>query len=106
MKIATITICTLTTLAALATAGEAPSVERGRELFTGTALGTNGKSCATCHPDGKGVEGAAGLDEGELARVLNGCIAKSLKGKPLDPGSPEMKSLMMYVESAASSRSR
>ena len=106
MKIAPITFLVLTTLATLAAAGEAPSVERGRALFTGTTLGTNGKSCATCHPDGKGVGKAAGMDEGELARVLNGCIMKPLKGKPLDAGSTEMKSLMMYVKSVGSDQSR
>jgi cytochrome c peroxidase len=102
MNIAAFAICTLTTLATPVVAADGPSMERGRELFNGTSLGTNGKSCATCHPNGKGLEEATTTEDEELARVLNSCIAKPLKGKPLDTGSVEMKSLMMYVKSVGS----
>ncbi len=76
-----------------------PSVERGKELFNSKVLGTNGKSCAACHRDGKRLEGAAAIDDGELAGTVNQCIERTLAGKPLDPASDDMKALVMYIRS-------
>ena len=84
-------------LTAVAIAAGGPSIERGNELFNSALLGTNGKSCADCHPDGKGLEGVADYDENELAKITNQCIVKALSGKPLADGSLEMTSLVMYM---------
>lgn len=46
-------------VASLALAGDGASPGRGKELFNGNKLGTNGKSCGTCHSGGKGLEKAA-----------------------------------------------
>ena len=73
------------------------SVEKGKALFNDTKLGTNGKSCNTCHPDGKGLNKAGA--KSDLARIVNKCISIPLKGKPLDPESLEMQSLILYVKS-------
>jgi len=80
-----------------------PSLEKGRELFTSEKLGTAGRSCATCHPGGNKLENAAGYDEADLSEIINRCIAGPLKGKPLDPGSADMKSLVLYIRSLAKS---
>jgi cytochrome c len=97
------------------------NVQNGLALFTSTNLGTTGKSCESCHPNG-GTEGMAGdmptkpltgvkdrypgvfmmLDpekEVTLAEVVNFCITKPLKGEPLAEDSQEMKDLVAYLES-------
>lgn len=85
------TICGMT--------AEIPSVSKGKELFNSATLGTDGKSCGSCHPGGKGlIEAAADADQ-ELAEIVNACIGKALKGKPLGANSQEMKSLVMYLKS-------
>jgi cytochrome c peroxidase len=73
------------------------SLEKGKALFNDPKLGTSGKSCSTCHPDGKGLTHAG--EKSDLARIVNNCIAIPLKGKPLDPESVEMQSLLLYVKS-------
>lgn len=78
-----------------------PSIERGKQLFEGTTLGTNGKSCATCHPGGRRLEWAATFEEARLANIVNKCIANPLKGKTLAPDSDDMKSLIMYIKTFA-----
>ncbi len=78
-----------------------PSLEKGKELFESAKLGTNGKSCATCHLDGKRLQGAAAYEEGELAGIVNNCIARALAGKEMDPQSDDMRSLVMYIKSVA-----
>ena len=93
-------------------AAQKASVERGKELFNDTKLGTNGNSCATCHPDGKGLEGAgmkkswttpAGSTK-TLEDAVNLCITVALKGKALDVKSPDMQSLVLYIESLGKKR--
>ena len=89
--------------ASLAMAMDGASPDRGKQLFTSTQLGTSGKSCNSCHPGGKGLEKAAMYGEGELGEIINQCIINPLKGKALDPASAEMKSLIMYLKTLASS---
>jgi hypothetical protein len=106
MKKSVIPFIVLISLTALAEAGAGPSLERGKELFTGPQLGTNGKSCAGCHPGGKGLERAAAYEEGELGEIINQCIKKPLKGNTLDPASADMKSLIMYIRTFANQGKR
>jgi cytochrome c553 len=101
MKKLVITLGMLTALTSLALAAGEPSLERGKELFSSTRLGTNGKSCASCHPGGNRLAHAAGYAEGELAGIINECVKKPLKGTALDPASGEMKSLIMYIRTFA-----
>ncbi len=93
---AIITLLVLVTTTAAA-AKDAPSVEHGNKLFNSTSLGTNGKSCATCHPNGKRLEYIADLDEKKLLPIVNSCIVNALKGKSLADDSPELGSLVMYL---------
>ncbi len=98
------------------------NVENGLALFTSVDLGTTGKSCESCHPNG-GTEGVemegmttkplAGVKdrypgvfammdpekEVSLAEVVNFCITEALEGDALAEDSQEMKDLLAYLES-------
>lgn len=87
------------TAASWAMADEFPSLKRGEELFNSTQLGTNGKSCASCHPGGKMLGKMGDYKDDELGDIINQCIAKPLKGKPLAAGSVDLKSLVIYLKS-------
>ncbi len=83
--------------------------ERGKTLFNDTKFGggTAGKSCNSCHPDGKGLEKSAGKKEfgimGKkqkgLEDAVNFCIEMALKGKAVDPKSEQMKDIVAYIKS-------
>ena len=103
MKPFIIILCVLAT-AFLTGAANTPSIERGRELFNSTALGTNGKSCASCHGDGSGLSGVAAIDGARLAGIVNQCIRNPLKGKGLAADSSDMKSLVMYLRTLGAVR--
>jgi len=82
--------------------------ERGKALFNDPKLGggTEGKSCSTCHTDGKGLEGVADKKEWKspsgavktLEDMVNTCITMALKGKPLDVKSEQMKDIVSYLK--------
>lgn len=91
-------------VSAFAAAGGKSSVENGKVLFESKSLGTNGKSCATCHPGGSGLEDLSANDSSELEKITNRCIEKALKGKPLAFGSTELSSLVLYQKSLGSSK--
>ena len=87
-------------LAALLTALPATAkgpAERGKELFNSARLGSNGKSCASCHANGAKLEGTASYDDGELIKVINQCIKETLAGKPPAADSADMKALVAYI---------
>ena len=81
--------------------------DRGKTMFNDTKLGTSGKSCGTCHPDGKGLEGAGsktmlktpGGEFKTLEEAVNICITMALKGKALDVKSEQMKDIVAYIKS-------
>ncbi len=73
------------------------SLELGKKLFNDPSLGATGKSCNTCHTDGKNLSKAGAIKD--LAEVINSCITQNLKGKALDENSAEMKSMILYIKS-------
>jgi cytochrome c len=73
------------------------SVQRGKELFNSTSLGTKPMSCASCHPDGSRLQRAASYDDKRLIKIVNQCIRSMLAGKPLPPDSDDMASLISYL---------
>jgi len=86
--------------------GGKPSAEKkvssgksGKELFKSSALGTNGKSCESCHPNGDMLSGVGKKHEKpqELENRANQCISGGLKGKKLDAESSDMKALAEYL---------
>ena len=85
--------------ATCALAVEVPTKELGKQLFEATTLGSNGKSCSSCHPQGKGLEGIGGYDDGTLKGIINSCIRNALKGKTIDPESTELESLLIHLRS-------
>ncbi len=94
-------LAALAALTSLAVAADAPSLQRGRELFESTRLGTSGKSCAGCHPGGSKLAQVAPYDQAQLAEIINRCITNPLRGKALDPESADMESLIMYIRTFA-----
>jgi cytochrome c len=87
----------------------AGDITKGKALFNDPKLGggTTGKSCNSCHPDGKGLENAGmkkqfnlgGKKQTGLKEAINTCIENALKGKALDKKSQEMKDLVAYIKS-------
>jgi cytochrome c5 len=82
--------------------------ERGKALFNDVKLGggTEGRSCNTCHPDGKGLLGVGdkiswknpGGEFKTLEEAVNICIVMALKGKALDVKSDQMTDLVSYLK--------
>lgn len=86
--------------------------DRGKVLFNDPKLGggTAGRSCNTCHPDGKGLYGVGektmwknpGGEFKTLEEAVNVCIVMALKGQALDVKSDHMKDLVSYLKSLKS----
>ncbi len=77
----------------------AGDVAKGKVLFNDAKLAgsTAGKSCNSCHPDGKGLEKAA--DKKDLEKTINLCIVQALKGEAVDPTSADMADIVAYIKS-------
>ena len=86
--------------------------EKGKALFNDPRLaeGTSGKSCNSCHPDGKGLLNAPGKKRFKimgkkiksLEDAVNFWIKKGLRGKEMDLKSEEMSNLIAYIKSLKS----
>jgi len=109
MKIVKITLFSLLAVALVFTLAMAGDVAKGKALFNDPTLGgaTAGKSCGSCHPNGKGLEKVADKAEFKLAgksqksmeEAINVCIENANKGKALDTKSDQMKDLVAYLKS-------
>ena len=110
MKILKISLLSLMAVALVfSLAFAAGNVEKGKALFNDPkfAGGTAGKSCVSCHPDGKDLEKAGMKKEWKtpagpaktLEEAINLCIVNALKGKALDPKSEEMQDIVAYIKS-------
>lgn len=88
-------------LAAVVFAAQLTAEDRGKALFNDTKLGsgTTGKSCGSCHPDGKGLEKTGGMAEEKIPEMVNNCISNALKGTALDVKSEQMQDLVSYIKS-------
>jgi cytochrome c len=71
--------------------------ETAEQLFHSTSLGSNGKSCATCHPQGKGLERIADYDDATLRDIINFCIRDALQGEMLPAEAAELRALGSYL---------
>ena len=84
-------------------------VEKGKALFNDKNLGHGkaGKSCDSCHPEGRGVEAAGekkkfnimGKKQNSLEEAVNFCIVNALKGTAIDSNSQDMKDIVYYIKS-------
>jgi cytochrome c peroxidase len=107
LKIISFSLIALSLIVSFAFA--AGDVEKGKALFNDPKLGTNGSTCGTCHPDGKGLEKSGAMDKKEwttpggvtksLEDAINVCVTMALKGKALDKNSQEMQDLVAYIKS-------
>jgi cytochrome c peroxidase len=80
-----------------AQATEAPTLDLGKTLFESTALGSTGRSCATCHPQGKGLSRVGDFSDAELKDIINACLRDALHAEMISVESQEMDSLLAYV---------
>jgi cytochrome c len=94
---------------AFSVAFAAGDAEKGKALFNDPKAFGGQVSCASCHPDGKGLEKA--WEKGKkdwtnpggkwlkLQDANNVCIILANKGKAIDPRSADMKNLVAYIKS-------
>jgi mono/diheme cytochrome c family protein len=87
----------LALMATAAAATEGPTAEMGQMLFESAALGSNGKSCASCHPDGKGLDELGAYDDPMLKEMINFCIRDALAGRMFALESQELDSMLLYL---------
>ena len=81
--------------------------ERGKTHFNNPAFAGGRKSCNTCHPNGRGLEGAGaktkfsimGGEQSSLEDAINVCIVNANKGNAIDDNSTEMQELISYIKS-------
>lgn len=78
------------------------------KLWKNPKLGAAGVSCATCHPDGKGLKIEPfprhikmANDILTLDQTINLCMTNPMKGKALQWNSAEMTALAAYVKTHA-----
>jgi cytochrome c len=89
----------------------AGNAERGQELFTDQSFAgsKNARSCNTCHPGGKGLEGSGtkeftslmGIRAVSIEDIVNICIERPLEGRAIAHGSEDMKDMVAYIRSLA-----
>lgn len=85
----------------------AGDAERGKALFNDPTAFGGKKACSTCHPDGGGLEYAAGKKKFHIAgetqvnleEAVNTCIVKASLGKAIDTKSEQMKDIVAYITS-------
>ena len=92
-----IIVCMLLMTGIHAYAIEAPSLSLGKTLFDSTELGTKGKSCATCHPQGKGLSMVGDFNDTELKDIINACLRDAVGAKMISAEAQEMNALVGYV---------
>jgi cytochrome c len=95
---------------------EAPSygsmtgnIEKGKILFQDKKFGngTAGKSCNSCHPEGRGLEMSGvkkefnimGKKQNSLEEAVNFCIVNAVKGTAIDANGQDMKDIISYIKS-------
>ncbi|GEM_PF-1786302 len=98
------------------------ALKHGEQLFGSSRLGTNGFTCATCHPGGDTTGGKVPMGDMQmliptlkgaaltfpkykvpndavitLPEMNNNCVVMFLKGQPLPLGSKDSRDLAAYV---------
>lgn len=104
-KIVYLLVAILVVLTVVLTEKVPPTAAAGKDLYHDTKLGTNGKSCATCHPGGKGLEGvsaksswsAGGASFDTMEGAINACVKGALEGPSLSEKSFPTQSLALYL---------
>ena len=76
---------------------EGASLTLGELLFEAPSLGTNQKSCASCHPEGEGLAEITAYDDAQLKEMINFCIRDALKGEMMPLESQEVEAMHLYL---------
>ncbi len=90
--------------ALLAGTAHSGDVGKGKALFNNINLGTNGKSCNSCHADGKNIDASKqtysilGSKQESVEDAVNFCIEMALSGKPLEKDSKQMEDMVSYLK--------
>ncbi len=104
MKVMRFVVLAVAVLFAVTVAFAGGNVDRGKALFNDPSLGTNGKTCNYCHPDGAQINGQKssytimGTKLDSIEDAANFCIKMALKGKPLAKNSKKMQDLAAYLK--------
>lgn len=104
MKFKKLLMAALFVTALSAGTAHAGDVGNGKALFNDVNLGTNGKSCNSCHSGGKDIDGSResfsilGSEQGSIEDAANFCIEMALSGKPLKKDSKQMEDLASYLK--------
>jgi hypothetical protein len=104
--IVTVIVLCLFAVSFMLTEKEKATAAGGKTLFSSSVIGQNGKTCATCHPGGKGLESVAVKTEWNaggtafttIEGAINACVKGALKGPSLKEDSLETKSLALYLD--------
>jgi len=107
LKIMTLSLISLGLIFSAAFAAKHDLAEKGKALFDDPKAFGGSTSCSSCHPDGKGLENAAGKTSWmtpagpakTLEEAINLCVVNANKGKALDVKSAEMKEVVAYLKS-------
>jgi len=94
------------TLAVAAAKNHTPE-DRGMAHFKNPEFARGKRSCNSCHPNGRGLEGSGakssfaimGGQQGSLQEVINVCIVNANKGNALGVDSTEMQEMISYIKS-------
>lgn len=79
-------------------------VKNGKALFNDSNLGTNEKSCNSCHSGGRDIDGSKeafsilGSEQESVEDAVNFCIEMALSGKPLEKDSKQMEDMVSYLK--------
>ncbi len=82
-------------------------LQKGRALFNDPKAFGGIRACSTCHPDGSGLEQAAGKKEfhvaggtqKSLAEAVNACIVNASQGVAIDVKAEKMRDIIAYIKS-------
>ena len=78
---------------------EPASVAEGRRLFDSQGLGGSRKSCADCHPQGKGLHETRAYDDSQLREMINFCIRDAMQGTMLPLSDRRLDAILAYLRS-------
>ncbi len=83
---------------------EQKALARGKEIWFDPNIGTNGRNCESCHPDGEMTNAEAYPRYKHILRTMatismthNFAVVNESKGKPWEIGSYDANALVLYV---------
>lgn len=76
---------------------ESPSLDLGKTLFEATELGSKGRSCESCHAEGKGLDAIGDFNDTELKDIVNACLRDALGAETISTEAQEMEALVGYI---------